>query len=514
MKSRPTRRDVLKMAGAAGPAILAARLPSAEGEGPQISPGPFAGTRESLRQYRVPEWFRDAKFGIWAHWGPQSSAEYGDWYARNMYIEGSRQYKYHLEHYGHPSKVGFKDVISRWRGERFDPDYLLRLYRRAGAKYFFSMGVHCDNFDLWNSTHHRWNAVKMGPKKDIVGMFRTAARNEGLRFGVSEHLWGSYNWFAVNKGADKQGPYAGVPYDGNDPANWDLYHEPHQIPPKPWAEQGNEPVQWKRTWFLRIKDLLDQYQPDLLYTDGALPFGEWGLSLAAHYYNQSTGWRQGQVDVVYTSKLPSDCEVGTCVLDLERGVVDSIWPRPWQTDTCVGGWHYNKDAKYKTAKTCIDLLVDIVSRNGNLLLNFPLRSDGTPDDAELSIVAAITQWMAVNSEAIYSTRPWKIFGEGPGSQTSVATAHFNEAKRKDLTADDARFTVKGNVLYAFSMGWNPGQTVFAALAPQRKLFSGKIRHVELLGYPGKLKWTHADDGLRIRMPERKPCDHAVVFKIA
>ena len=487
---------------------------------PEFASGPYTNTLESLQKYRPPQWFRDAKLGIWAHWGPQSSAEYGDWYARNMYIEGSRQYKYHLKTYGHPSKVGFKDVIHGWKAERFDPDSLLRLYKQAGARYFVSMGVHCDNFDLWNSAHHRWNAVKMGPKKDIVGLFRQATLDQGLKFGVSEHVWGSYNWFATNKGSDKDGPYKGVPYDGNDPANRDLYHEPHDIPPKAWAEQGNEPLTWKREWFMRIKDLIDQYQPDLLYTDGGIPFGEWGRGLAAHYYNRSLQWHKGSVEVVYTSKRRSDCEVGTCVLDVERGVVDDIWPQPWQTDTCVGNWHYDKEARYKRPKVVIDLLVDIVSRNGNLLLNLPLPSNGMLDGEELKIVDELTRWMAVNSEAIYGTRPWKIFGEGPGIQKTPenagfegTAAHFNEKNRRDLTASDVRFTTKGKTLYAFAMGWPSQEFVFGALAPKRGLFAGKLNRVEMLGYRGRLEWKHGDDGLHVRVPHYKPCEHAVALRI-
>jgi alpha-L-fucosidase len=438
-----------------------------------------------------------------------------------MYIEGSRQYNYHVKTYGHPSKIGFKDVIHSWKAERFDAKNLLKLYKEAGAKYFLSMGVHCDNFDLWNSKHHRWNAVNMGPKKDIVGLFRQATQEQGLKFGVSEHVWGSYNWFATNKGADKEGPYKGVPYDGNDPANRDLYHEPHPIPPQAWAEQGNEPLHWKKEWFTRIKDLIDQYQPDLLYTDGAIPFGEWGRGLAAHYYNRSLEWHKGKVEVVYSSKRRSDCEVGTCVLDIERGVVDDIWPQPWQTDTCVGHWHYDKEAKYKSPKLVIDLLVDIVSRNGNLLLNIPLRSDGTPDDAELKIVSALSDWMRVNSEAIYATRPWKICGEGPSVQKTPQTGgfegtaeHFNERNRKDLTAGDVRYVTKGKALYAFAMGWPSQEFVFGALAPKRNLYAGKVKHVEMLGYRGKLTWKQGDEGLRVQVPADKPCEHAVVIRVS
>src|SRR5512140_280064 len=290
----------------------------------------------------------------------------------------------------------------------------------------------------------------MGPKKDVVGLFRAAAKKQGLRFGVSEHLAVSYHWFQTSHGADKQGPLAGVPYDGNDPKFADFYHEKHEVPKSPW-DPANVPVAWKEKYFLRIKDLVDQYEPDLLYTDGHIFFDDWGLSLVAHHYNRSAKKNHGVPDVVYTSKRREDCAVGTCVLDLERGVVDKVWPDAWQTDTCVGDWHYNREAKYKSPKLVVDMLVDIVSRNGNLLLNFPLPSSGMLDDQELNIVGEITKWMAGNSEGIYATRPWKLFGQGPSTQADGGS--FNESKRRLLTAGDVRFTTKGRTLYAFVMGW-------------------------------------------------------------
>src|SRR5579875_1055952 len=219
------RRKMLSALLACG---VASRLPAVEPQTPpglEIEKGPFEGTRRSLSAYEIPEWFRDAKFGIWAHWGPQSAIEDGDWYARNMYIQGSPQYNYHVETYGHPSKFGFKDTIPAWKAQDFDPAGLIRLYKNAGAKYFVSMGVHHDNFDLWNSKYQNWNSVKMGPKIDVVGRFHKAAMNNGLKFGVSEHLWISWKWFAVSHLSDKTGPLAGVPYDGNDSQYEGLYHE-------------------------------------------------------------------------------------------------------------------------------------------------------------------------------------------------------------------------------------------------------------------------------------------------
>ena len=520
-----TRRNLLRLAAAGTALVNAKHAPGQTGtststENIVIQPGPFSTADESFKSYSCPEWFRDAKFGIWAHWGPSSAIGEGDWYARNMYIEGHRQYEYHLKTYGHPSKFGYKDTIPLWKAERFDPKALIQLYTQAGAKYFVSMGVHCDNFDLWNSRNHRWNAVRIGPKRDIVGEWREAARAAGLRFGVSEHVWASYNWWTTNKGADKHGLYAGAPYDGNDPANFDLYFPPHPPGPEAWAEQGNESEAWKREWFLRAQDLMDQHQPDLYYEDGPIPYGNWGRSLVAHYYNQSLHWHSGKLEVVYTAKRRSECELGACTLDIERGVADDIETLPFQTDTCIGDWHYKRGIRYKTPKTVIDLLVDIVSRNGNLLLNIPLPASGMPDDEELRILAAITAWMKVNAEAIHGTRPWKVFGEGPGIRKTSSGAgmngtpeHFNEKQRKDLTGADIRFTTKAGALYAFSMGHNPQETRITALGPSRTAEERKILRVELLGSDEPINWKFTDGALVIASPKRWPSEHAVAFKI-
>lgn len=477
----------------------------------------FEPTRESLQRYEVPQWFRDAKFGIWAHWGPQSAAEAGDWYARNMYMQDSEQYKHHLEHFGHPSKSGFKEVIATWKAEAFDPDYLVGLYKKAGAKYFCSMAVHHDNFDLWNSKHTRWNSVDMGPKKNVVALFREAAHKHGLRFGVSDHLWISYKWFAVSHMSDKDGPLAGVSYDGVDPANADLYHsyaDPKLITDKlDWNEDGI-PDSWKDHWYQRIADLVEQADPDYLYNDGALPFGERSLKIAAQLYNQSAARHGGNTEAVYMSKRAEDCAVGTCILDHERGVLDEISPRPWQTDTCVGDWHYKRGIQYKSPKFILDMLVDVVSRNGNLMLNFPLPNSGMLDKDELAILAEITDWMRINGEAIYATRPWRISGAGPSSiKTGAGETNFNESARKELTPEDVRFTTKGNVLFAFVMGVPEKRALIAPLARNSQSGVGKVDHVELLGFSGKVEWTQNESGLVIGLPETKPSKHALAFKV-
>ncbi len=546
MKMPFSRRDFLKTsafvtgAGLTAPfwqsrACAAAASPTPPVSDYPIAPGPFQPTRESLRQYRCPEWFRDAKFGIWAHWGPQSAPEMGDWYARNMYLQGHRQYNHHLKTYGHPSKSGYKDVIPTWKAENFDPDYLLGLYRKAGAKFFVSMGVHHDNFDLWNSRFQpRWNSVAVGPRKNIAQMFKDAAMKQGLRFGVSQHLHASYEWMSTCFGSDKTGPLAGVPYDGTDPQYADLYHPKHQPAPQP-GDVGNVPESWKQQYLLRLQDLIDQLQPDLMYHDGVIRFERYGLKLVAHLYNRSAQWHEDRVEAVYTSKGLEDCQDGTAVLDFERGIAEGIWPNPFQTDTCVAGWHYDREARYRTPKQCIDLLVDVVSRNGTLLLNFPLKSDGTLDVTEMGIVSEITTWMAANSEGIHGTRPWKICGEGPSvagtvrdtsvfkllppiPDTSPGATRSAGARdnRAPLTARDVRFTTRNGFLYAFLLGRpDDSSAVLASLSTRSPQLGGrKVADVTLLGQGGKLAWAQTEQGLAVKLPEQLPSGHAIALKIA
>lgn len=517
-----SRRSMFGLLAGAGAGVLGKFTPTAsaqahpfQNQALPIAKGPFQGTRESLRSYKVPEWYRDAKFGIWAHWGPQSAIEDGDWYARNMYIQGSDQYNYHVQRYGHPSKFGYKDTIPFWKAQSFDPLGLIRAYKKAGAKYFVSMGVHHDNFDMWDSKYHRWNAVAMGPHKDIVGMWRDAARSEGLRFGVSEHLWIAYKWFSVSHGSDLHGPLAGVPYDGADPAYQDLYIRSDQIwrsfPDSVWNEDGI-PLWWKQQWFRRIKNLLDNYQPDLLSSDGALPFEEFGLSTVANLYNLSWQRSHGNVEAVYFSKRLQDCEHGTCVLVKERGVLTNISPTPWETDTCIGDWHYKLGMKYKSPKRIVDILVDVVSRNGNLLLNFPLPASGDLDLEEKEILAAITDWMAINGEGVFGTRPWEIAGEGTPEQEQ-GPVKFNEEHRRDLTAEDVRFTTKAGVLYVFVMGWPDYKITVKSLAQDTALCVGKVENVELLGTGQKLQFQQNLTGLTIFLPKEAPSRFASAFRV-
>ncbi|MEM0966312.1 MAG: alpha-L-fucosidase [Verrucomicrobiota bacterium] len=485
------------------------------------TPLKFDPTRESLQQYKCPEWFRDAKFGIWAHWGPQSVPMIGDWYARNMYLQGNPQNLHHCRVYGHPSKFGYKDLVRLWKAEKFDPENLVDLYCRAGAKYVYTCGAHHDNFDCWDSKHHAWNSVNVGPGKDIVGLFAEATRSVGLKFGVTEHLERTWSWFNTNKGSDTYGPFKGVPYDGNDPAYQDFYLEKHGDSSPSYPQSA--PETWMRHWQDRMIDLIKQYEPDLFYTDGAIPFGKIGLEVMAEFYNQNLA-SKGRLEAVYALKDHKHLErvgyhgeyrEGIGVLDVERGVVDDIHLNPWQTDTCIGGWYYKSEIEYKSPGEVISMLVDIVSKNGNLLLNFPLKPDGTLDDEEIWIAEEIGRWMDVNGEGIYGTRPWHIYGEGP---TRLESGLFAEDKKKKFTARDIRFTQKGDALYACILGWpDNGRIQIESL---RHLNDTRLlKSVELLGH-GPVEYIRRGDenvygerGLIILLPEKKPCSHAWILKI-
>jgi alpha-L-fucosidase len=481
-----------------------------------IQQGPFEPSWESLREYVCPEWFRDAKFGIWSHWGPQSAPMFGDWYARNMYRQGTDQYLHHWRVYGHPSKHGWKDVVKTWKAENFDPDGLMQLYADAGARYFFAQAVHHDNFDNWDSAHNPWNSVKVGPKKDIVGLWQAAAQKLGMHFGVSEHLGATFSWWSHNKGHDTTGPYAGVPYDGNDPAYEDFYLPNHDQPRV--AQQGEnwytQDTWWHERWFDRIKDLIDKYNPDLLYSDGAVPFGKYGMGIIAHLYNSNAARHGGQNLAVYNQKDRNPAVYKVGVLDIERNVLGDSFRYPWQTDTCVGGWFYDVRRIYKTSQQVIEMLVDIVAKNGNLLLNFTQLPDGTLDDECLSIVSDMAVWNKVNAEGIYGTRPWHIAMEG---KTNAPQDRFRE-EQLPWTPEDYRFTSNGKVIYAFQMAWpEEGQALiksFTTGSGGYRLHVAEIENVELLGYGGKLAFEHTGAGLEIRgLPDASPVQCAHCFKI-
>lgn len=487
----------------------------------EITTGPFKSDDHSLSAYRCPEWFRDAKFGIWSHWGPQAVPREGDWYARGMYEQTAydrksgarkgrnRQNAHHVATYGHPSTFGYKDIIPLWKAERWNPDELMALYHKVGARYFVSMAAHHDNFFLWDSKIHRWNSVNMGPKKDVVGLWQQAARKHGMKFGVSEHLGASFTWFQPSHRADEDGPMKGVPYDGANPEFQDLYHKPAAPDDKGWLTTNPE---YHRLWFERVKELVDLYEPDLLYSDSPMPFGDVGRSLIAHYYNRSAAANGGAVNAVYNCKQDAQ---GKWVRDIERGVAEGIRPEPWQTDTSIGDWYYRRGQKYMTSGEVIRMLVDIVSKNGNLLLNVVQTPEGDLEPDVLAILDGIASWMAVHGEAIYGTRPWKVHGEGPSLAGDAEKGRFGGLKdvpSKPFTGDDFRFTVSkdGRTLHAFCLG-TPDKEYRI-----RSLGNGThgVSKVEMLGCTEPLSWSQNAQALVIGKPTVLPSREAVCFRIS
>ncbi len=507
-------------------AILAAVGVVRAADKPEEVGGAFKPSWDSLAQYQCPEWFKDAKFGIWAHWTAQCQPEQGDWYARGMYTEGSSQNKFHVAKYGHPSKFGFKDVDNIWHAEHWDPEKLLDLYKRAGAKYFVALANHHDNFDCYDSKYQPWSSVNIGPKQDIVGKWAKAARAAGLRFGVTVHAARTWSWFEVAQGADKDGPMKGVPYDGKltkaDGKGlwWDGY-DPQDLYAQNHAIGAPASKEYCEKFFDRTIDLVNKYQPDLLYfDDSVLPLRgsseDYGLRIAAHLYNSSAKLH-GKNEAVMNTKGLNEEQRKCLVWDIERGVSDRAEPFVWQTDTCIGGWHYNigtfEHHSYKTPTTVIQLLADIVSKNGNLLLNVPLKGDGTIDDDELNCVEGIAAWMGINSECIFGTRPWKVYGEGYRAAKAGA-GNFNEGKGHGYTAEDFRFTTKGDTLYAIALAWpENGKYVVKSLGKNQAGIKGEIASVELLGASEKPKFERTDAGLVVTLPAQKPCDCAWVLKI-
>ncbi len=538
------RRTLLKQLAASVPAVWLAQHAEAaaffSSDDLHIAEGPFQPNWNSLEQYKTPDWYRNAKFGIWAHWGPQCEPEFGDWYAREMYMEGNGKYNYHVAKYGHPSEFGFKDVINAWKANQWNPDELLELYKNAGAKYFMALANHHDNFDLYNSKYHNWNSTKIGPKKDLVGGWAKAARKQGLHFGVSVHAAHAWSWYETAQRSDTKGPKAGIPYDGkltkkDGKGKWwegldpqELYAQNH-----PLSKESNDNAvihaQWDwgagvsvpdkaycEKFFKRTIDLIDTYDPDVVYFDDTVlplyPISDVGLKIAAHLYNKSIKTK-GSLQAVINGKILNEQQRKCMVWDIERGQSNNIEPLPWQTDTCIGNWHYSKPVfdnhRYKSAQTVIHTLVDVVSKNGNLMLSVPVKGNGTIDSDERKIVEEIGRWMKVNSESIYDTRPWTIFGEGPAIENAAPLSKqgFNEGKGKPMGAEDIRFVTKGDVLYATVMGWpENGKVRIKNLGTNSQHYNKKISKVELLSTNQSLSFEQTADGLLVNFPENKPAE--------
>lgn len=519
----------------------------------EIEKGTFEPSWQSLAaNYQAPEWFADAKLGIWAHWGLQCVPEAGDWYARSMYQQDQGKYREHCRRFGHPSEFGMMDFIPMWKAEKFDPEALVKLYKDVGARYFVCMANHHDNFDNYNSKYQPWNSVNMGPRRDIVGEFEKAARHNGLRFGVSNHSAHAWHWFQTAYGYDAEGPKAGVRYDayrltkedgkgrwweGYDPQQFyggynivipsgftsiDSMAKWHQANDRVWTERIPEMnPQFARNWFLRCKQLIDDYNPDLIYFDDEhnLPLEHYGLEIAAHMYNRSIRMHGGRNEAVINCKRLTEEQQRGVVMDCERGAFADISPRPWQTCMCIGSWHYSRSlyekGGYKTAERIVKTFIDIVSKNGNLLLNIPVRGDGSIDEKERAFLAEFKAWLDVNGEGIFGSRPWKIYGEGVVKTANTGSFRDNEKLQESLSEKDIRFTQKNGTIYTFVLGFPTTKTVTVnALGRKSPQMQGKrIKRVRLLGCDKKVVWQQTADALLITMPQVQNTGKAVCFAI-
>jgi alpha-L-fucosidase len=476
--------------------------------------GPFTADWNSLAAYRVPEWFRDAKFGIFIHWGVFSVPAFGnEWYSRNMYVEGSPAFKHQVDTYGPQSKFGYKDFIPMFRGQHFNAGSWVDLFARAGARYVVPVAEHCDGFAMYDSGVTGWDAAKMGPKRDIVGELAAATRRRGLHFGVSSHR--AEHWWWYNGGTKFDSDVRDPRYEG-------LYG-----PAKPMALPGDDdtkepnPNHLERwlppdevfldDWLARSTELVDKYQPDFMYFDwwiGQPAFRPYLKRFAAYYYDEAARRHQG---VVMTYKLEA-MPANTAVLDVERGKLDNTRLLPWETDTSVSihSWGYVKDDQYRTAQSLIDELVDVVSKNGNLLLNVGPKPDGNIPGQARNVLLQIGAWLKVNGEAIYGSRPWFVYGEGPTLVTSSAM----NSDRQEYTAADIRFTTHNGALYAIPLGWPEGGTLrIHSLWRGTPYMQGPVCSVSLLGSDATLSFRQKQDGLYIKLPETKPDEAAYVFRI-
>jgi alpha-L-fucosidase len=466
--------------------------------------GPFYPDWGSLSSFSTPQWYQDGKFGIFIHWGLYCVPAFGnEWYPRNMYLPTQMAYAYHRAVYGPQDQFGYKDFIPYFKAEYFEATAWADLFQRAGARFVVPVAEHHDGFPMYDCSYSRWSAAKMGPGRDIVGELAEAVRSLGMVFGVSSHR--AEHWWFMNGGMS-------FPSDVQDPAFADFYGPAQPLPGGHHApdSQPRPSPGYLDDWLARTCELVDKYQPQLIWFDWWIEqkcFEPYLKTFASYYYNCGAQWKKG-VAINYKHTAFPD---GTAVLDIERGQLKDIRPSLWQNDTSVSknSWGYISHQDYKNPRDIIHDLVDVVSKNGALLLNIGPRADGTIPEEDQNILVEIGRWLAVNGEAIYGTRPWVRFGEGP---TEVPEGQFTDTNRQGFTAADIRFTAKGEAIYAVCLGWPGGGATITIHSLAEGLGGEKVKSVELMGY-GKLEWNLAKDGLHVRLPDQPPCEHAFVLKI-
>jgi len=453
----------------------------------------YQATWESLKQYQTPDWFRDAKFGIFIHWGVYSVPAFGsEWYPRNMYQQGSPEFKHHVETYGPQAKFGYKDFIPMFKAEKFDPVQWVTLFKKAGAKYIVPVAEHHDGFAMYKTALSKWNAYEMGPKRDVIGELAKEIKKQGLIFGLSSHR--IEHWFFMNGGRKFESDVLDNKYN-------DFYGPAREESETPSPEYMND-------WLMRCTELVNNYQPQLFWFDWWIEqpaMDPYRKTFASFYYNKGLEWNKGVVINYKNVSFPD----GTAVLDLERGKLAGIRQIPWQTDDAIGNqsWGYAAGNTFKSAQYVITNLIDIVSKNGNLLLNIGPRPDGTITEEETQTLLGTGKWLDINGEAIYGTRPWKLWGEGP---TESASGSFADQKIP-FNAKDIRFTTKGDTLYAIALGLPKELTAIKALGTNTR--NGTIATIEMVGSNEKVKWSQKADVLAIEPSKGYPAENAVVYRI-
>ena len=465
---------------------------------------PFEPSWDSLKKYKIPDWYQDAKFGIFIHWGVYSVPAFdSEWYPRNMYMEGSPVFNHQIHTYGPQSQAGYKDFIPQFKAEKFDPDAWAELFRKAGAKYVIPVAEHHDGFPMYDCGFTDWSAAKMGPKRDIVGDLATAIRKQGLHFGASSHR--AEHWFFYEGGRAFHS-------DVNDARYLGLYG-PAMPKRMPGAAHDNQPDKaYMDNWLARTSEIVDKYQPEIVWFDWWIEEPAWQPYLqkfAAYYYDNAA---QHNHEVAINYKYGSFPD-GTAVLDIERGQLDASRSLFWQTDTSISikSWGYINNDDYRSPDSLIDELVDIVSKNGALLLNVGPKPDGTIPEKAQSILLDMGKWLDVNGEAIYGTRPWKVYGEGP---TKVVGGAFKDTATQGYTSEDIRFTTKGDTLYAIAL--QPpknGRLLIKSLATGAPNGNRQIKSIRLLGSDAALKFSRSAQGLTVSLPSGNASQSAVVLKI-
>lgn len=521
-----------------------------------ITSGPYEPTWKSIEANYpgTPEWLRDSKFGIWIHFGPQSAGESGDWYARKMYVEGTPAYENHLKNYGHPSEVGYKEVLRDWNPKKFNPKALVDIYRDAGARFLIIQGVHHDQFDMWDSKYQPWNSTRLGPKRDLIGEWEKAARKAGIRFGLTFHHEYSWWWWQTAFQSDTKGDKKGVPYDGNltladGKGKWWEGLDPKYLyginlreyetvaeaansrwsPPQAGIFSGHlEYTEWYAKWWaLRMMDAVDKYNPDFIYTDGTdqQPFSGSGTGtgykcdamqrVIADFYNKTLD-RRGKVDVFSIVKFRKQTNgtVNTC----ETGIPGNIkTDQAWIAETPVGDWFYGPNFVY-SSDAVIRYLLEIVARDGAVGVSIPLRPDGSLDEGCVKMLKEVGEWMRINGQGIYGSSAWSVLGEGKDGKLNVLPGGFIGANQANHSfyATDFRFTVgKDGAIYAWCMTVPKAgdKLKIVSLGSDAGIGQKQVTSVELLGEKNKIEWKQEADGLNIVYPDSAHLKTAVGFRI-